>query len=109
MQFLRSREALSQEMPVNTKTPSKPITPRDLQAIWLLLKNRTSFSIDELAVIGKAIFLLATADDIRDSLEIASRLKLVKQTGSKWLRTEYGKQFAATKNWRLWTVPDCLT
>ena len=78
-------------------------TPRNIHALWLLLRDRDEFVHDELEQIGQEVFEVADAEDIRALLRLSTSLDLTAwKKNSSWAITKEGHAFSRLKHWRFW-------
>ena len=78
-------------------------TPRNIHALWLLLRGRDEFTRDELEQIGQEVLGVANAENIRTLMRLSTLLGLTSsKKDSSWTITEEGHAFSRLKHWRFW-------
>lgn len=81
-------------------------TPGNIHALWLLLRARDEFTSDKLECIGREVFRVADAEDMRMLLQLSTLLGLTSsKEESAWTVTEEGCAFSHLKHWRFWQPP----
>ena len=78
------------------------ITPKDIQALWLLTQNGQEFHKDNLSFISREVLRYSNATDLNRLLDIGKLIGLLSQYDGKWILTPQGKNFKNAVHWRLW-------
>ena len=91
---------------MNSRRLRESCTPRNIHALWFLLRARDEFASDRLDSVGQEVFEVADAEDIRALLQLATLLGLTSsKQDSAWIVTEEGRAFSRLKHWRFWQPP----
>ena len=79
------------------------ISPKDIQALWLLIQSGRSFHENKLNLIAQEVLTHSTAADLKRLLAIGKSIGLFSQCSGLWKLTSQGRDFKKTVHWRLWT------
>ena len=87
---------------------SSGIKARDIHAVWLLLKEVSSASQEDLRSQARKALNVDQCEEIARLVSIATSLQLIGSMSPAVNLTPQGQSFASAKHWRLWTVPSVL-
>lgn len=91
---------------VNSRRLKESCTPRNIHALWLLLRARDEFTSDKLERIAEEVFGVVDVEEMRILLRLSTLLGLTSsKEESAWTVTEEGRAFSNLKHWRFWQPP----
>ena len=82
------------------------ISPKDIQALWLLIKSGRALHEDKLTFLAREVLTHATAADLKRLLVVGESIGLLSECRGLWELTSQGRDFKKTVHWRLWTPPE---
>ena len=84
------------------------VTPKDVHAVWLLLRAFVSTTEEEVWLQTRKALSLEHDEEVDRLLFIAASLRLIESGPSYISLTVHGESLASAAHWKLWTVPVVL-